>query len=98
MLLRLRLIKVDVGLTVVWVDEFVAHSCVPVVLVPRVPVAVRLAPKVAFCAPLPAAFPGVDTNDFLILKGDAAGNPRKWLNREKIKLTLNSSHSTENKL
>lgn len=40
MLLRLRLVKVDVGLTVVHLDELVPHSGVAVVLVAREPGAI----------------------------------------------------------
>lgn len=90
MFLCIRLVKVDVGLRVVHVDESVAHGRVSVVLISREPVAVRRAPEVALRAPLcalfPAALPGVDPNYFLILEGDAAMNPGKCLKREREKI------------
>ncbi len=84
MLLCLRLGKVDVGLIVVHLDEFVTHSSVAVVLVAREPGAIRLPSEMTFGVSLPAALPRVDTDDFLVLlEGDMTGMPRQRLKGKK---------------
>lgn len=80
MFLDLRLGKVDVGFSVVYVDELVPHGGVTVVLVACEPGALQLASRAVLCGMLPAALSRVDADDLLVLlEGDMAGQPRERL-------------------